>query len=198
MGRMQGRKEAAARGWKREPRLAEPLLPDGPGTRPPAAGRGVRPREAAHLSDPPFDDGFGREDPLAHCRQLHLAQRHPQPIILPAPAAGAAPLAHAPQRTGPGGRARGGARARAPAAGRHVTLQAPAVARTSPSPGAVARENERTRGGGARWLLKEPCLVAGAGARIGSWLVRSRVRRSAGLRFPLPSSFSWRPTADNF
>lgn len=105
---MQGREEAAARGWAREPGLAGPLRPVGPQNGTPAAGLGVPPREAAHLSDPPFDDGFGREDPLAHCRQLHLAQRHPQPIILPAPAAGATPLAHAPQRIGPaGGRAAG-------------------------------------------------------------------------------------------
>lgn len=113
VGRMRGREEAAARGWAREPGSAGPLRPDGPRTRTPAAGPGVPPREGAHLSDPPLDDGFGREDPLAHCRQLHLAQRHPQPIILPAPAAGAAPLAHAPQRTGPGGRAGGRAAGRA-------------------------------------------------------------------------------------
>lgn len=35
-----------------------------------------------------------------------------------------------------------------------------AVARTSPSPGAVARENERSPGGGARRLLKGPVLSA--------------------------------------
>lgn len=108
MGKMRGREEATARGWAREPRLAGPLHLAGPRTPASAAGRGVPPWEAAHLSDPPFDDRFGREDPLAHCRQLHLAQRHPQPIILPAPAAGAAPLAHAPQRSGSaGGRAAG-------------------------------------------------------------------------------------------
>lgn len=103
MGKMRGREEAAARGWARKPGLAGPLRPDGPRIWGPAAGLGVPPWEAANLSDPPFDDGFGREDPLAHCRQLHLAQRHPQPIILPAPAAGAAPLAHAPQRPGSAG-----------------------------------------------------------------------------------------------
>lgn len=184
---MRGREEAAARGWGRGPGLAGPLRPDGPRTRTPAAGQGVPPREAAHLSDPPFDDGFGREDPLAHCRQLHLAQRHPQPIILPAPAAGAAPLAHAPQRTGPGGRARGGARACVPAAGRHVTPRGwRAVARTSPSPGAVARESVRSRGGGARWLLKGPRLAAGVRARnpVDARLVRSLVGRSAVEQTP--------------
>lgn len=142
--------EAAARGWPREPGLAGPLRPDGPRSRAPAAGRGVPPCGKAHLSDPPFDDGFGREDPLAHCRQLHLAQRHPQPIILPAPAAGAAPLAHAPQRTGPGGRARGEARARVPAADRHVILEACAPLPGPPPPRGRLLGKVSARGAGAR------------------------------------------------
>lgn len=147
---MRGREAAAARGWAREPGLAEPLGPDGPQTRLPAAGQGVSPGKVAHLSDPPFDDGFGRKDPLAHCRQLHLAQRHPQPIILQAPAAGAAPLAHAPQHTGPGGWARGGARARAPAAGRHVTLWAGARLPGPPPPSGPLLGKVSARGAGAR------------------------------------------------
>ena len=39
-----------------------------------------------------------------------------------------------------------------------------AVARTSSSPGAVARESERTRDLGARWPLKGPSLARGAAA----------------------------------
>lgn len=132
-----GRAQAAARGRPRT-RLAGPPRPEVPRT------WHQRPAEA-HLADPPLDDGFGREDPLAHCRQLHLAQRHPQPIILPAPAAGAAPLAHAPQRTGPGG-----ARARVPAAGRHVTGPARAPLPGPPPPPGRLLGKVSARGAGAR------------------------------------------------
>lgn len=184
---MRGPEEAPARGRARA-RGSGTAAPRGPAGRPAAGGHGVPPREAAHLPDPPLDDGFGREDPLAHCRQLHLAQRHPQPIILPAPAAGAAPLAHAPQRPGPGGRA--GARSRSSCGPSRDPSGGRAVARTSPSPGAVAMESESTRGGGARCLLKGPRRAAGALARsrVGAGLVGSWA--FAVLRFPLPSPSS--------
>ena len=140
-------------------RLAGPLHPEGPAGSDTTAGNTGLSRPRAHLADPAFNDGFGREDPLAYCRQLHLAQRHPQPIILPAPAAGAAPLAHAPQRSGPRrAGARRGARSRSSCGPSRDAPGLSAVARASPSPGAVARENERSRGGGARRLLKGPVL----------------------------------------
>lgn len=141
--------------------LAGTAAPRGPAGSYSASGNTEPFRPRAHLADPAFDDGFGREDPLAYCRQLHLAQRHPQPIILRAPAAGAAPLAHAPQRSGPRrAGARRGARSRSSCGPSRDARGLSAVARTSPSPGAVARENESSRGGGALWILKGPVLCA--------------------------------------
>lgn len=167
---MQGREEATARGWLREP-VSGTAAPQGPASSDTAAGNTGLSGPRAHLADPAFDDGFGREDPLAYCRQLHLAQRHPQPIILPAPAAGAAPLAHAPQRSGPRrAGARRGARSRSSCGPSRDAPGLSAVARTSPSPGAVARENERSRGGGARRLLKGPVFYA-AVPEIDRWML---------------------------
>lgn len=155
----------------RYPGLAGPLHWDGPRTRPTAAGQGVPAREATHLSDPPFDDGFSREDPLAHCRQLHLAQRHPQPIILPACSRGRCCTARAraaalkPRRAD----ARQRARSRSSCGPSRDPPGERAVARTSPSPGAVARESEHTRGGGRALVLKGASLMAGALAQTLGW-----------------------------